>query len=127
MASFDFKDFYIGYPGHPRFTELKLIEDDLIRIIIQKYEMIVFTNKGEVFGDPEFGGDLPFLLHQTKLSAETIKNDLLSQIITHIPELTDNNIEFNLNVEIFPNPNKFEEYMVINFELAGYEVYAKIV
>ena len=89
--------------------------------------MILFTNKGDLFGDPEFGGDLTFLLHQTKLSAETIKNDLLSQIITHITELTDNSIDFKLDVEIFPNPNKFEEYMVINFELAGYEVYAKIV
>ena len=89
--------------------------------------MILFTNKGDVFGDPEFGGDLPLLLHQTRLSAETIKNDLLSQIIIYIPELTENNIDFKLDIEIFPNPNKFEEYMVINFELAGYEVYAKIV
>ena len=127
MANFDFKDFYIGYPGHPRFAEPKLIEDDLIRVIIQKYEMIIFTNKGEVFGDPDFGGDLTFLLHQTKLSAETIKKDLISQLITYIPELTTNGIDFKLNVDIFPNPNKFEEYMVIEFELAGYEVYAKII
>jgi hypothetical protein len=89
--------------------------------------MILFTNKGDVFGDPDFGGNLPFLLHQTRLSPETIKNDILSQVTTHITELADNSIDFKLDVEIFPNPNKFEEYMVINFELAGYEVYAKIV
>jgi hypothetical protein len=125
MASFDFSDFYIGYPGHPRFTDSKLIEDDVVRVIIQKYEMIIFTNKGEVFGDPDFGGDLPFLLHQTKLSAETIKKDLLSQIVDYIPEILD--IDFSLNVEIFPHPDKFEEFMVIEFTIAGYEVYAKIV
>lgn len=127
MANFDFKDFYIGYPGHPRFKDLKLIEDDLIRVIIQKYEMILFTNKGDVFGDPDFGGDLTLLLHQTKLSAETIKRDLLSQIYTYIPELINNDIDFKLELEIFPHPDKFEEYMVIEFTLAGYDVYAKIV
>jgi hypothetical protein len=26
----------------------ELIEDDLVRVIVQKYEMIIFTNKGEI-------------------------------------------------------------------------------
>jgi hypothetical protein len=124
MASFDYKDFYIGYPGHPRFTSPKLIEDDIVRVIIQKYEMILFTNKGELFGDPDFGGDLPNLLHQTRLSSESIKLDLNSQILKYIPEIKD--INYTLDVEILPNPNKYEEYMVIYFTIAGYEVYAKI-
>jgi len=125
MAALDFKDFYIGYEGHPRFTDSKLIEDDAVRVIIQKYEMILFTNKGEVFGDPEFGGDLPNLLHQTRLSADTIRTDLLSQIVKYIPEIID--IDFSLDVEILPHPEKAIEYMVIYFEIAGYEVYANIV
>ena len=48
MAEFDFRDAYIGYVGHPRFTINKIITDDLIRVIVQKYEMILFTNKGEL-------------------------------------------------------------------------------
>lgn len=124
MAAVNFIDFYIGYPGHPRFVDLKLIEDDVIRTIIQKYEMILFTNKGDVFGDPDFGGDLTILLHQTRLSADTIRKDLISQIVDYIPEILD--VDFSLNVEIFPHPDKFEEYMVIEFTISGYEVYAKI-
>ena len=30
MAEFDFKDHYIGYPGHPRFIVNKIIEDDFV-------------------------------------------------------------------------------------------------
>ena len=45
----DFTDFYIEYPGHPRFRDLQIIEDDVVRIILQKWEMILFTNKGELF------------------------------------------------------------------------------
>ena len=40
MAS-SFIDFYIGYIGHPRFRDPELIEDDVIRVIVQKYEMIL--------------------------------------------------------------------------------------
>ena len=56
--AFSFIDFYIGYPGHPRFKNLELIEDDIVRVIIQKYEMVIFTNKGELLGDPNFGATL---------------------------------------------------------------------
>ena len=38
MAS-SFIDFYIGYIGHPRFRDPELIEDDVIRVIVQKYEI----------------------------------------------------------------------------------------
>ena len=79
MAS-SFIDFYIGYPGHPRFRDPELIEDDVIRVIVQKYEMILFTNKGEVFGEPNLGADLYELLHETRLSAESIQSDIISQI-----------------------------------------------
>ena len=47
--AFNFTDFYIEYPGHPRFRDLQIIEDDVVRIILQKWEMILFTNKGELF------------------------------------------------------------------------------
>jgi hypothetical protein len=48
MANFNFTDFYLGYPGHPRFRSLDLIEDDVIRVIVQIWEMILFNNNGDV-------------------------------------------------------------------------------
>ena len=124
MANFSFIDFYIGYKGHPRFTDKKLIEDDLIRVIIQKYEMILFTNKGEVLGEPNFGGDLPKLLHQTRVSAEAVERNLLDQIYEYIPELMNTN--FELTVEFFSDPENYQEMMEIRFQITDYEVYAII-
>jgi hypothetical protein len=124
MSNFNFVDFYIGYPGHPRFKTPDIIEDDVVRVIIQKYEMILFTNKGDFFGDPNFGGDLYQLLHETRLSAESIENEIKSQINEYIPELKE--IEYSLLVEFFEDPERFQEYMEINFEVAGYEVYASV-
>lgn len=124
MADINFIDFYIGYPGHPRFREPEIIEDDVIRVVIQKYEMIIFTNKGELLGDPNFGADLPALLHQTRLSAEAIEADIISQITEYISEI--DGIEYELTVEFGEDPERYQEYMVIWFKINDYEVYASV-
>jgi hypothetical protein len=121
MANFNFTDFYLGYPGHPRFRDLDLIEDDVIRVIVQKWEMILFTNKGEVFFDTEFGGDLPYYLHQTRLSSDTIKNDLKNQIGSYIPEISG--IEYILEVSFFEDPERYQEYMEVFFQIRDLDVY----
>jgi hypothetical protein len=122
--AFDFSDFYIIYPGHPRFNNTQLIEEDVIRVIIQKWELMVFTNRGELFFDPEFGGDLPKYLHETRLSAETIEAELRQQVRTYITELES--INYTLQVNFYEDPERYQEYMEINFQIADYEVYAVV-
>ena len=124
MAEFDFKDHYIGYKGHPRFVINKIIEDDVIRVIIQKYEMILFTNKGELFGDPDFGCDLPILLFQTRISAQNVKRIIQNQINTYITELANTN--YQLEVTITNDPENYQEVMIIDFQIADVEVNAVI-
>jgi hypothetical protein len=115
-------DFYILFPGHPRYESANLIEDDLIRIIIQKYEMIIFTIKGDVLGDPDFGASLENLLHTTLLSKEAVEDDIKSQINIYIPELQGR--KYTLRVEFFQDPNDFRDIMFIRFQIAGFEVYS---
>ena len=123
--AFSFIDFYIGYPGHPNFRDLELIEDDLVRVIVQKYEVIIFTNKGELLGDPNFGANLTELLHETRISAEAVESDIRAQIADYIPEL--DGIDFELTVEFVEDPENFQEVMIVNFTVAGYQVYASVV
>ena len=120
MSNFSFIDFYIGYPGHPRYRTTDIIEDDVVRVIVQKYEVILFTNKGELLGDPNFGADLTTLLHETRLSAETIEGTIKAQIADYIPEI--DGLEYELTVEFLEDPERHQEVMVINFMLNGYQV-----
>lgn len=122
--AFDFSDFYIIYQGHPRFNDTQIIEDDLIRVIIQKWELMIFTNRGELFCDPEFGGDLPKYLHETRLSAETIEAELRQQVRTYIKELED--INYILQVNFYEDPENYQEYMEINFQISDYQVFAVV-
>lgn len=124
MAEFDYKDHYIGYKGHPRFIINKIVEEDVIRVIIQKYEMLLFTNKGELLGDPDFGCDLPRLLFQTKVSAEGVRKLIYQQIEKYIPELSTTN--FQLQVSFFEDPENYQDVLQIDFTLADYEVVALI-
>ncbi len=122
--AFDFTDFYILYPGHPRYNDIQMIEDDLIRIILQKWEMIIYTNKGELFCQPNFGGDLYKYLHETRLSAEYIEGELRGQIRDYIPELE--NTAYTLKVSFYEDPNNYQEWMEVYLEVNEYEVYATI-
>jgi phage baseplate assembly protein W len=124
MAEFDFRDLYIGYEGHPRFTINKIITDDAIRVIVQKYEMIIFTNKGELLGDPDFGADLTKLLFETKISAEAVKSNIIDQINQYINELQGTS--YTLEVHFEQDPENYQDVMIIDFTLADYEVKAII-
>jgi len=120
MAEFDFRDAYIGYVGHPRFTVNKIITDDLIRVIVQKYEMILFTNKGELLGDPDFGCNLEQLLFETKISAPAVKKLITQQISIYITELTT--INYTLDVSFEEDPENYQDVMIVKFTVADYEV-----
>lgn len=124
MSNFNFADFYIAYPGHPRFTNKELIEDEVVRVIVQKYEMIVFTNKGEVLGDPNFGADLPKLLYETKVSAKVVENDIRNQIAEYIPELR--NISYELSVSFYQSSENYQDVMEVFFKISEFDVFLTI-
>lgn len=120
----NFTDFYILYPGHPDYKTSEFIEDEVVKVIIQKYHTVIYTNKGDVFGQPNFGANLLELLHDTKYSSEDVKLDLQQQINTYIPELSS--LDYTLEVSFYPNPYTFEEFMVIDLSFKGFMVSAII-
>ncbi len=122
MANFDFTDFYIRYKGHPTYSPFELIEDEVVRVIVMKVEMILFTDKGEVLGEPNFGADLNQFLHQTRVSADFVKKQIVEQLLIYVPEL--DNIQYFLNVEFAKNPPDFQDVMFIDFRVQDAEINA---
>jgi hypothetical protein len=123
-TNYDFIDFYIKYQGHPRFDPSQIMEDEVLNIILQKYEMILYTNKGELLGEPDFGGDLELLLHETKVSSTTVETNLHQQIQTYITELA--NINYTLDVQFIQDPDNYQDMMYIYFKISELEVNAII-
>jgi hypothetical protein len=119
----DFIDFYILGPDDPTYNPNYIVQDDIISVIIQKYKTILFTNKGDVLGDPFFGADLELLLFETKVSEEYVTTTIVDQINNYIPELITMN--YTLKVVFEQDPNNYQDIMYIYFNIADYEVYAQ--
>jgi hypothetical protein len=120
----NFTDFYIVYPGHPNYKSSNLIEDDLVRIIVQKYEMVIFSKPGDVFGDSDFGADLESLLFDTKVDKSYVEGQITRQIEKYISELVG--LDYGLEVQFFEDPERFQDYMEVIFQIKDYEVYAVV-
>ena len=123
MSAFDFTDFYILYRGHPRYQLGEINESEPINVIIQKYEVMLFTNKGEVLGDPNFGANLLELLYQTKVSSSYVKEKIEEQIQIYIPELFSAN--YSLEVVFVQDPENYQDIMFVNLRLADRDIYAQ--
>ena len=94
----DSKDFYIVWEGHPKYKEGEIVTDERIRVIVQKIEMVLFTNKGDCIADIDFGADITRYLWETNVSTDFIRNEIIRQFDTYIPELElyDYSVELEL-------------------------------
>lgn len=120
--AFNFSDFYVKYDGHPRYNTLEVIEDEIIEVIVQKIETILFTNKGELLGDPNFGADLETYLHETRVSADFVERSIIEQISEYIPEL--DSFGYTLEVTFAENPTSYSDMMFVHISFKETEVNA---
>ena len=90
----DFRDLYSRWEDHPRYNSRTVVEDDPVEVIVQKLEMVLYTNQGDVIGDVEFGADLIYYLWQTELSNENLRQLIVEQIELYIPELVQIGYDF---------------------------------
>ncbi len=120
--AFDFTDFYVKYNGHPRYSVLEVDEKEIPEVIVQKIEMILFTNKGEVLGDPNLGASLETYLHETRVSADFVERQIIEQIGEYIPEL--DSFGYTLEVTFAENPSSYSDIMFVHISFKEVEVNA---
>lgn len=113
MAALDYRDFYIKYPQNSNYHSDLIITESFTDLIVNKLEMILFTNKGDVISDPDFGCSLEFYLWQTRVSASTVQDIIRQQISTYIPEL--DTIGYDINVSMIQG--EIRDIMVIDIFL----------
>ena len=118
MALKDVKDLVIRYPGHPKYEPDRIIEDDEIEVIVQKLEMILFTNKGEVLGDINIGANLEYYLWETKITTGNLKSKVDEQILTYIPEL----ISLGYTLDIYLFEGTYRDILNLDFVIKGYNI-----
>lgn len=96
----DISDLYIKGSFDPNYDSLRTENVTYIDTVVAKIYMILLTNKGDVFGSPDFGADIPKYLWKTKFPASTIENNIRAQFAQFIPEL--NVSDYKVRVYIIP-------------------------
>lgn len=115
----DFRDVSIRWPGHPKYKLNKPIESDLVEVIVQKLEVMLMSMSNEVYGDTDFGGNIPFYLWQTSLSNNNLKTLITQQIDMYIPEM--NTIGYTLDLKLYDTYPTMD-ILELNFVIQGYNV-----
>ena len=114
--------FYILSEGNSKYSPDEFVVEDATRVILQKIEMCLYTNKGEVMADIDLGCDLEFLLWNTRVSTDYVRSVILQQFQTYIPELFTRN--FSLEVSMIEG--NYTDQMVIALAIDEYKIEALI-
>jgi len=116
----DFKDMTIRWINHPKYRTDKIIEDQIIEVIVQKLEMLLYTEKNSVLGQDSygFGSNIEYYLWQTTFANDVIKGDIVQQINKWIPEL--NSIGYTLDVVLYEGT--IQDIMHLDFVINGYNI-----
>lgn len=114
----DITDFYILSEEHPRFNFNKIIEEKEILIIIDKIELLLFTNKGDFIADLDFGCDIELMLWKTRVDNETLLNVIKYQISTYVPEISN----YAWRVELDFVEGVYDDILMINIYIEDYNI-----
>jgi phage baseplate assembly protein W len=113
MPQANIKDVNIRGEDHPKYSSNRVEEDRAIEFIVQKLENLLFTNTGDVLGDPNFGANLEFYLWTTNVPISKIETQIKKQIDEYIPEL--NTIEYSMDIEIYEGTAR--DILQLNFRI----------
>ncbi len=106
----------------PRYADGILeIHDKLINII-QKIEVLLYTRKGKLLCQPDFGVDLEKYIFETNISGEYIKNDITMQIWKYVMSQEDSQYNVWCDVNFYERDNAFSFMCVVDIYIEGQKV-----
>jgi phage baseplate assembly protein W len=86
-------ELYIKTIGDPKFNPTEIQTKNEIEQLITQIETILFTNKGEVLGDIDFGCSLNDMLYMLNANEYFIKREINQQISRYCPLASKYQIE----------------------------------
>lgn len=78
-------DFYVRVKGDPNYDRFKVHSESELSQLIGQLETMLFTNRGEVLGDPEFGANLEDLVYSLSYNETQIQDVIDEQVNRYIP------------------------------------------
>jgi len=78
-------DFYVRTNGDPNYDPTKIHSESEVAQLIGQIETLLFTNRGEVLGEPEFGANLEDLVYSLNYNELQVKELIETQMQRYVP------------------------------------------
>lgn len=87
------RDFYIRPEGDPAYISGQLEVQNEIESLLQQIKMILFTNRGEVLGEPGFGLEVEKYLFEFNIDPFALTREATQQIVKYAGETRKRDIK----------------------------------
>lgn len=98
----------------PRYSKSTLEIKDKLPNLIQKVECLLFTEKGSVYGIPDFGVNLEKYIFDTNVNSGYIKNEIDVQLIKYVLSSEDSVYSITSDVKFYNRTNSFSFMCVVD-------------
>jgi phage baseplate assembly protein W len=93
------KEIYCRNVNDPGFLPGIIETDSALEAILTKIRMIIFTKKGEVLGEPNFGLNLEDQLFEFSFNETQIKKDFYAQLANYVPDTRNIPVDIKVKFE----------------------------
>jgi hypothetical protein len=108
------KEIYLRDSTDPKYDPNKLEEENALEILLSKIRIILYSNRGDVLGEPELGMDLEENLFDFNISPESITRRFYAQLAKYVSE-TDK-FDVDMSVDIRNNGVQFFANIIITID-----------
>ena len=109
-------ELYIKTNGDPNYDPTKLQSDSRIATLLAQIDVILFTRRGEVLGEPGLGCNLEDLVYTFSYNDSQIKNEIEQQLTRYVPLAA----EMNVSVDVeFDTSSNDRDAIFININIDG--------
>lgn len=81
-------DFYVKTLGDPNYDPTKVHTESELAQLIGQIETTLFTNRGDVLGEPNFGCNLEDLVYSLNYNEQQVQDVVKQQLKTYVPLAT---------------------------------------
>lgn len=107
-------ELYVKTIGDPNFRDDQLQSDEEIQMMLTQIETLIFTNKGEVLGNPEFGLNLDDYVYSFMYNDDMLKGAVSNAISQHVP--LSNKYPVNVTVDYTTESDRNAVYIDITID-----------
>lgn len=116
------RDIFCISPDSPRYSDTALEVSGALGILIQKIEMLLYTERGSVLGVPDFGLDLEKYVFESSVSAETLQGEIMRQLRTYvITDAEEQQFSPDVKVSFFDYAEDFSFACEVDIIINGYK------